>query len=136
MSISKTINVSNIYEFHSDDVNEDKHSRTSSFKERGNDEDIINELADKYMEHLERGKIKGTPSRSKSTVKPNRGYLYLRVTILWSNSTIAGVTLLCHLKPTELWLPAWASSRCEIASAIDASIALFLATSTWSDLML
>ncbi|GJZ12962.1 transposon ty3-I gag-pol polyprotein [Tanacetum coccineum] len=71
MSISKTFNVSDIYEFHSEDVIEDKHSRTSSFKERGNDEDIINELADEYMEHLERGKSKGTPSRSKSTSKPN-----------------------------------------------------------------
>ncbi|GJY23031.1 zf-CCHC domain-containing protein, partial [Tanacetum coccineum] len=38
-----------------EDVNEDKHSRTSSFKERGNDEDIINELAEEYMEHLEHG---------------------------------------------------------------------------------
>ncbi|GKA70734.1 RNA-directed DNA polymerase [Tanacetum coccineum] len=57
MSISKTFNVSDIYEFHSEDVNKGKHSRTSSSKERGNDEDTINELADEYMEHLERGKI-------------------------------------------------------------------------------
>ncbi|GKB08928.1 transposon ty3-I gag-pol polyprotein [Tanacetum coccineum] len=57
MSISKTFNVSNIYEFHSEDVNKGKHSRTSSSKERGNDEDTINELAEEYMEHLERGKI-------------------------------------------------------------------------------
>ncbi|GJW73023.1 hypothetical protein Tco_0132393 [Tanacetum coccineum] len=42
MSISKTFNVSNIYEFHSEDVNKGKHSRTSSSKERGNDEDTIN----------------------------------------------------------------------------------------------
>ncbi|GJW21816.1 RNA-directed DNA polymerase [Tanacetum coccineum] len=57
ISISKTFNVSDIYEFHSEDVNKDKHSRTSSSKERGNDEDTINELADEYMEYLERGKI-------------------------------------------------------------------------------
>ncbi|GKA29603.1 RNA-directed DNA polymerase [Tanacetum coccineum] len=41
MSISKTFNVSDIYEFHSEDVNEGKHSRTSSSKKRGNDEDMI-----------------------------------------------------------------------------------------------
>ncbi|GJS17043.1 transposon ty3-I gag-pol polyprotein [Tanacetum coccineum] len=57
MSISKTFNVSDIYEFHSEDVNKGKHSRKSSSKERGNDEDTINELAEEYMEHLERGKI-------------------------------------------------------------------------------
>ncbi|GJY62202.1 transposon ty3-I gag-pol polyprotein [Tanacetum coccineum] len=57
MSISKTLNVSNIYEFHSEDVNKGKHSRTSSSKERGNDEDTINELAEEYIEHLERDKI-------------------------------------------------------------------------------
>ncbi|GKB23924.1 RNA-directed DNA polymerase [Tanacetum coccineum] len=60
MSISKTFNVSDIYEFHSEDVNEGKHSRTSSSKERGNDEDMIQELAEEYMDHLERGKSKGT----------------------------------------------------------------------------
>ncbi|GJR69954.1 hypothetical protein Tco_0016019 [Tanacetum coccineum] len=54
MSISKTFNVSDIYEFHSEDVNKGKHSRTSSSKERGNDEDTINELVDEYIEHLER----------------------------------------------------------------------------------
>ncbi|GJY69948.1 hypothetical protein Tco_0472930 [Tanacetum coccineum] len=102
MSISKTFNVSDIYDFHSEDVNEDKHSKTSSFKERGNDEDVINELAEEYMEHLEHGKSKGTPSRSKSTAKPKCGYFYLILTILWSNSTIAEVTLLCHLKPTKV----------------------------------
>ncbi|GJT25422.1 transposon ty3-I gag-pol polyprotein [Tanacetum coccineum] len=64
MSISKTFNVSDIYEFHSEDVNEDKHSRTSSFKERRNDEDIINELAEEYIDHLECGKSKGTLSMS------------------------------------------------------------------------
>ncbi|GKF49829.1 hypothetical protein Tco_0143080 [Tanacetum coccineum] len=88
MSISKTFNVSDIYDFHSEDVNEDKHSKTSSFKERGNDEDVINELAEEYMEHLEHGKSKGTPSRSKSTAKPKCGYFYLILTILWSNSTL------------------------------------------------
>ncbi|GJT07903.1 RNA-directed DNA polymerase [Tanacetum coccineum] len=57
MSISKTFNVSDIYEFHSEDVNKGKHSRTSSSKEKGNDEDTINELAEEYIEHLESGKI-------------------------------------------------------------------------------
>ncbi|GKC34721.1 transposon ty3-I gag-pol polyprotein [Tanacetum coccineum] len=57
MSISKTFNVSDIYEFHSEDVNKGKHSRTSSSKEWENDEDTINELAEEYMEHLESGKI-------------------------------------------------------------------------------
>ncbi|GKB30754.1 RNA-directed DNA polymerase [Tanacetum coccineum] len=52
-SISKTFNVSDIYGFHSEDVNEVKHSRTSSSKESGNDEDIIQELAEEYMDHLE-----------------------------------------------------------------------------------
>ncbi|GKC70830.1 hypothetical protein Tco_1116713 [Tanacetum coccineum] len=56
MSISKTFNVSDIYEFHSEDVNGGKHSRTSSSKERGNDDDMINELAVKYTEHIERDK--------------------------------------------------------------------------------
>ncbi|GJU17311.1 transposon ty3-I gag-pol polyprotein [Tanacetum coccineum] len=44
-------------EFHSEDVNKGKHSRTSSSKVRGSDEDTINELAEEYMDHLERGKI-------------------------------------------------------------------------------
>nr|GEZ74376.1 transposon Ty3-I Gag-Pol polyprotein [Tanacetum cinerariifolium] len=39
----------NIHEFHSEDVNEGKHSMTSSYKERGDDEDKIQELAEKYM---------------------------------------------------------------------------------------
>ncbi|GJY59392.1 transposon ty3-I gag-pol polyprotein [Tanacetum coccineum] len=38
-------------------VNEGKHSRTSSSKERGNDEDMIQELAEKYMDRLERGAL-------------------------------------------------------------------------------
>ncbi|GJW32316.1 hypothetical protein Tco_0052348 [Tanacetum coccineum] len=41
MSISKTFNVSDIYEFHFKVVNEGKHPRTSYSKERGNDEDMI-----------------------------------------------------------------------------------------------
>ncbi|GJX32654.1 hypothetical protein Tco_0242509 [Tanacetum coccineum] len=49
MSISKTFNVSNIYEFYSEDVNEGKHSKMSSSKERGNDEDMIQKLAEEYM---------------------------------------------------------------------------------------
>nr|GEZ68035.1 putative nucleotidyltransferase, ribonuclease H [Tanacetum cinerariifolium] len=53
----KTFNVSDNYEFHFEDMNKGKHSRTSSSKERGNDEDTINELAEEYMEHLEHGKI-------------------------------------------------------------------------------
>ncbi|GJW36647.1 RNA-directed DNA polymerase, partial [Tanacetum coccineum] len=60
MSISKTFNVSDIYEFHSEDVNEGKHSRTSSFKEMGNDDDMIQELAEEYIDHLEHDKSKGT----------------------------------------------------------------------------
>ncbi|GKA46593.1 transposon ty3-I gag-pol polyprotein, partial [Tanacetum coccineum] len=53
MSISKTFNVLGIYEFHSVDVNEGKHSRMSSFKERGNDEDMIQELAEEYMDMIQ-----------------------------------------------------------------------------------
>ncbi|GKD11076.1 putative nucleotidyltransferase, ribonuclease H [Tanacetum coccineum] len=61
MSISKKFNVLDIYEFHSVDVNEGKHSRTSSSKEKRNDEDMIQELADEYMDMVqERGKSKGT----------------------------------------------------------------------------
>ncbi|GKD38198.1 transposon ty3-I gag-pol polyprotein [Tanacetum coccineum] len=71
MRILKNFNVLEIYEFHSEDVNEDKHSMTSSSKERGNDEDIINEIAEDYMVHLERGKSKGIASRSMDTAKPN-----------------------------------------------------------------
>nr|GEY37619.1 putative nucleotidyltransferase, ribonuclease H [Tanacetum cinerariifolium] len=54
-----------------EDVNGDKHSRTSSFKKRANNEDIINEIAEEYIEKLERGNSKGTPGRSKRTAKPN-----------------------------------------------------------------
>ncbi|GKE34497.1 transposon ty3-I gag-pol polyprotein, partial [Tanacetum coccineum] len=60
MSISKTLNVSDIYEFHSEDVNEGQHSRASSSKERGNDEDTIQELAEEYIDHFERDKSDGT----------------------------------------------------------------------------
>ncbi|GKC94755.1 hypothetical protein Tco_1160197, partial [Tanacetum coccineum] len=56
MSISKSFNVSNIYEFHSEDKNEGNHSRMSSLKERKNEEDMIQELAEEYMDHLEHGK--------------------------------------------------------------------------------
>ncbi|GJU05162.1 RNA-directed DNA polymerase [Tanacetum coccineum] len=49
-----------IYEFHSEDVNEGKHSRTGSSKERGNDEDTIQELAEEYIDHFERDKSDGT----------------------------------------------------------------------------
>ncbi|GJZ82975.1 hypothetical protein Tco_0648148, partial [Tanacetum coccineum] len=45
MSISKTFNVSDIYEFHFEDVNEDKRSRMSYSKERRNNEDMINEAS-------------------------------------------------------------------------------------------
>ncbi|GJS93821.1 transposon ty3-I gag-pol polyprotein [Tanacetum coccineum] len=57
MSISKTFNVSDIYEFHSEDVNDGKHSSISSSKESGNDEDMIQELVKEYMDHLEHDKI-------------------------------------------------------------------------------
>ncbi|GJT45510.1 hypothetical protein Tco_0954225 [Tanacetum coccineum] len=56
MSILKTFIVLDIYELHSEDMKEGKDSRTSSSKERGNDEDMINELAEEYIDHLERGK--------------------------------------------------------------------------------
>ncbi|GJZ09314.1 RNA-directed DNA polymerase [Tanacetum coccineum] len=40
-----------IYEFHSEEVNEGKHSRTSSSKERGNDEDMIQDsIINKFQE--------------------------------------------------------------------------------------
>nr|GEU89066.1 putative nucleotidyltransferase, ribonuclease H [Tanacetum cinerariifolium] len=48
-----------IYEFHSKDMNEGKHSRLSS-NERGNDEDMIQESAEEYIDHLEHDKSKGT----------------------------------------------------------------------------
>nr|GFA30936.1 transposon Ty3-I Gag-Pol polyprotein [Tanacetum cinerariifolium] len=46
----------NIYEFHFEDVNEGKHSMTSSSKVRENDRDMIQELTEEYMDHLERDK--------------------------------------------------------------------------------
>ncbi|GJX57617.1 RNA-directed DNA polymerase [Tanacetum coccineum] len=49
IGISKTFNVSDIYEFHSEHVNDGKHSRTSSSKERRNDEDMIQDLVEGYM---------------------------------------------------------------------------------------
>ncbi|GJW17389.1 transposon ty3-I gag-pol polyprotein, partial [Tanacetum coccineum] len=54
MSISKTFNVSDIYEFHSKDVNEGKHSRTSSSKEMGNNEDMIQENDENFEVYLVR----------------------------------------------------------------------------------
>ncbi|GKB96486.1 hypothetical protein Tco_0982623, partial [Tanacetum coccineum] len=71
-NISKTFNVSNLYEFHSEDVNEDKHSRTSSSKERENDEDVINKLAEEYMDHIDRGKRKNGITGGRSNVTPNK----------------------------------------------------------------
>ncbi|GJW43295.1 hypothetical protein Tco_0072094 [Tanacetum coccineum] len=58
MSILKMFNVQDIYEFHSEDMNEGKHLRTSSSKETGNDEDMIQKVAEEYMDRLERGKSK------------------------------------------------------------------------------
>ncbi|GJW52073.1 transposon ty3-I gag-pol polyprotein [Tanacetum coccineum] len=49
IGISKTFNVSDIYEFHSEHVNDGKHSRMSSSKERRNDEDMIQDLVEGYM---------------------------------------------------------------------------------------
>ncbi|GJT80240.1 hypothetical protein Tco_1054582 [Tanacetum coccineum] len=72
MSILKTFNVSNIYEFHSEDVNDDKHLRTSSFKERGNDEDMINKLSEEYMDHIDSGKRKNEITGGRSNVTPNK----------------------------------------------------------------
>nr|GFB37966.1 putative Ty3-gypsy-like retroelement Pol polyprotein [Tanacetum cinerariifolium] len=56
MSISKTFNISDIYEFHPEDEVEDENSRTSSSKAKGNDEDKLEELAKDYMEPLKHGK--------------------------------------------------------------------------------
>nr|GEY53840.1 hypothetical protein [Tanacetum cinerariifolium] len=44
-----TFSVSNIYEFHSEDMNDGKHLRTISSKEKGNDEDMIQDLVKEYM---------------------------------------------------------------------------------------
>ncbi|GJV72926.1 putative nucleotidyltransferase, ribonuclease H [Tanacetum coccineum] len=59
MSILKTFNVSDVYELHFVDVNEGKHSRMSSSKGMENDEDMIQELTEEYMDHLEHVKSKG-----------------------------------------------------------------------------
>ncbi|GJS00243.1 transposon ty3-I gag-pol polyprotein [Tanacetum coccineum] len=64
VSILKTFNVSDIYEFHSEEVNEGKHSRTRSSKERGNDEDMIQELAEEYMDHLSMARVRVLPKIS------------------------------------------------------------------------
>nr|GEW11819.1 RNA-directed DNA polymerase [Tanacetum cinerariifolium] len=58
--IHETFNVSDIYEFHYEDVNDGKYSRASSSKEGKNDDDMIQELADEYMNHLKSDKSKGT----------------------------------------------------------------------------
>ncbi|GJV22326.1 transposon ty3-I gag-pol polyprotein [Tanacetum coccineum] len=72
MSTSKTFNVSDIYEFDSKDVNEDKHSRTSSFKERGNDKNMINKPAEEYMDRIDREKRKNEITSGRSNVTPNK----------------------------------------------------------------
>nr|GFA60184.1 transposon Ty3-I Gag-Pol polyprotein [Tanacetum cinerariifolium] len=72
MSISKTFNLSDIYEFHSKDVNKEKHSRMSSFKERENDEDMINMLAEEYIDQIDRGKRKNEIISGRSNVTPNK----------------------------------------------------------------
>ncbi|GJV78406.1 hypothetical protein Tco_1509990 [Tanacetum coccineum] len=89
MSISKTFNVSDIYEFHFEDVNEGNHSRTSSSKERGNNEDMIQELAEEYMDHLECCKSKGTSSRSNVTSKL-KGNAGRPTEVTSSGSNVAG----------------------------------------------
>ena len=58
MSISKTFNVSDIYEFHTEVMIEGENSRTSSFKVGENDEDMVHKLAEDYMEHMESAKKK------------------------------------------------------------------------------
>nr|GEV41903.1 RNA-directed DNA polymerase [Tanacetum cinerariifolium] len=68
----ETFNVLDIYEFHSKDVNEDKHSRASCSKERGNDEDMINKLPEEYMDHIDRGKRKKQITSGRSNVTPNK----------------------------------------------------------------
>nr|GEW59398.1 putative nucleotidyltransferase, ribonuclease H [Tanacetum cinerariifolium] len=72
MSISKTFNVSDIYEFHSEDVNKDKHSRKSSSKKMGNNKDMINKLAKEYIDHIDRGKRKNEITSGRSNVTPNK----------------------------------------------------------------
>ena len=58
MSISKTFNVSDIYEFHPEVVIEGENSRTSSSKVCENDDDMVHKLAEDYMEHMESAKKK------------------------------------------------------------------------------
>nr|GEV48314.1 transposon Ty3-I Gag-Pol polyprotein [Tanacetum cinerariifolium] len=72
MSISTTFNVLDIYEFNSKDVDEDKHSRTSSSRERRNDEDMINKLAKEYMYHINHGKRNNEITSGRSNVTPNK----------------------------------------------------------------
>ncbi|GJT83388.1 transposon ty3-I gag-pol polyprotein [Tanacetum coccineum] len=61
MSISKTFRCIKLYmNFNSRGRVMGQALRGESSKERGNDEDMIQELAEDYMDHLERGKSKGT----------------------------------------------------------------------------
>ncbi|GJW50002.1 hypothetical protein Tco_0091353 [Tanacetum coccineum] len=67
----------------SQNVNEGKHPWTSSSKERGNDEDMIQELAKEYMDMIqERGKSKGT---SKNKLLEN--LVHLRAQFIPGNGT-------------------------------------------------
>nr|GEW65741.1 RNA-directed DNA polymerase [Tanacetum cinerariifolium] len=63
MSISKNLSVSDIYKFHTKAMNVGKNSRMSSSKEKGNDEDMLNELADEYMKHIDQGQEDSTQVR-------------------------------------------------------------------------
>ncbi|GJW58363.1 transposon ty3-I gag-pol polyprotein [Tanacetum coccineum] len=65
MSILKTFNVSDVYELHFVDVNEGKHLRMSSSKGMENDEDMIQELTEEYMDQLEHVKSKGAVCQMK-----------------------------------------------------------------------
>nr|GEZ58848.1 kanadaptin-like protein [Tanacetum cinerariifolium] len=95
MSISKTFNVSDIYEFHSNDVNEDKHSSTSYSKERRNDEDMINKLVEEYIDHIDRDRRKNkiTGGRSNVTCKQEENLPRLLVYVFLSHDVV-GVSLL------------------------------------------
>nr|GFB51187.1 transposon Ty3-I Gag-Pol polyprotein [Tanacetum cinerariifolium] len=78
-----------LFQLGDEDVNEGNHSRTSSSKEMGNDENMIQELADEYMDHLERCKSKGTSSRSNvtGTLMGNAGR---PIEVTSSRSNVAG----------------------------------------------
>nr|GEW06093.1 transposon Ty3-I Gag-Pol polyprotein [Tanacetum cinerariifolium] len=55
-----------------EDVNKEKHSRMSSFKEMENDEDMINMLAEEYIDQINRGKRKNEIISGRSNVTPNK----------------------------------------------------------------